>query len=103
MVKQRFLTLFRRWFLTIAKVFGPILVYQFVVLVREHFHYVRFSMVDVLMATLMALALVGLLCGLWAWGEWAWSKLLRLRGFGSELRRCCKNYWRPEPVRATKA
>ena len=40
MVRQRFRVLFRRWFFTLAKVCGPILVYELFVLVRQHFQYV---------------------------------------------------------------
>ncbi len=103
MVRQRFLVLFRRWLFTAAKVFGPILGYELLVLVRQYFQYVPLSIVDLLMGALAALLIIALLCWLWAWGEWSWSKLRRLRGFWDELGRCSRSYWKPEAVRANKA
>jgi len=43
MVKQRFRVLFRRWFFTVAKVCGPILLFELFVLVRQHFKYLPTS------------------------------------------------------------
>ena len=83
MVKQRFLLLFRRWLFTVAKVFGPILLFELFVMVRQHFQYVPLSILDLLMGALVALLIAALLCWLWAWGEWWWSKLRRLRVFGA--------------------
>jgi uncharacterized membrane protein YccC len=102
MVKQRFLVLFRRWLYTIGKVLGPILLFELFVLVREHFQYAPLGIWDLLMGALTALVLTALLCGLWAWGEWWWSKLRRLRGFVSELRHCSRNYWSPPQIKANK-
>ena len=103
MVKQRFLTLFRRWFFTVIKVIGPILLYQLFLSVRDHLRFVPLGTLDVLLGALAILLFVALVCGLWAWGEWAWAKLRRLRGFGSELRRCCRDYWSPQTVTTRKA
>ena len=103
MVKQRFLVLFRRWLFTVAKVFGPILLFEGFVLVRQYLQFVPLSIPDLLMGVITALALTALLCGLWAWGEWWWSKLRRLRGFVSELRQCSRSYWSPEAVKTNKA
>lgn len=103
MVKQRFLVLFRRWLVTVAKVFGPILLFEVFVSVRQYLQYVPLGILDLLMGALMALLLTALLCFLWAWGEWCWSKLRRLRGFVSELRHCSRNYSSPEAVKANKA
>lgn len=103
MVKQRFLVLFQRWLVTVAKVFGPILLFEGFVSVRQYLQYVPLGILDLLMGALMALLLTALLCGLWAWGEWWWSKLRRLRGFVSELRLCSRNYWSPEPLKTKKA
>ena len=103
MVKQRFRVLFRRWFFTLAKVCGPILLYELFVLVRQHFQYVPLSFLDLLEGTLLAFLLTALLCWLWALGEWMWSRLRRLRGFCSELRQCSRSYWKPEAVRTNKA
>ena len=103
MVKQRFLVLCRRWLFTMAKVFGPILLFEGFVFFREYLRYAPLSIWDLLMGVLTALALTALLCGLWAWGEWWWSKLRRLRGFASELRQCSRNYWSPQQVKTNKA
>ena len=80
MVKQRFLVLFRRWLFTATKVLGPILLFEELVSVRRRFHYRPLGISDVLMVGLIALLLMASLCSLWAWGEWGWSKLRRLRG-----------------------
>ena len=53
MVKQRFRVLFRRWFFTVAKVCGPILLFELFVLVRQHFQYVPLSISDLLMGALL--------------------------------------------------
>jgi hypothetical protein len=103
MVKQRFRVLFRRWFFTVAKVCGPILLYELFVLVRQHFQYVPLGFLDLLEGTLVAFLLTALLCWLRALGEWMWSRLRRLRGFLSQLRQCSRSYWNPEAVRANKA
>jgi hypothetical protein len=103
MVKQRFLVLFRHWFFTAARVFGPILGYELFVSVRQYFQYLPVSLVELLMGAGGVLLTIALLCWLWAWGEWWWSKLSRLRGFCGELRRCSRDYWKPEAVRANRA
>ena len=103
MVKQRFLVLFRRWLVTVAKVFGPILLFEVFVSVQQYLQYVPLGILDLLMGTLVTLVLMTLLCFLWGWGEWCWSKLRRLRGFVSELRHCSRNYSSPEAVKANKA
>ncbi len=81
MVKQRFLVLFRRWLFTVARVFGPILLFEGFVLVRQYLNYAPFGFLDLLMGTLFTLLTTALLCLLWAWGDWCWSKLRRVRGF----------------------
>jgi hypothetical protein len=103
MVKQRFLVLFRRWLVTVAKVFGPILLFEVFVLARQHLQYLPLGILDLLTGAILTLMLTALLCGLWAWGEWWWSKLRRLRGYVSELRQCSRSYWNPEAVRTKKA
>ena len=102
MVKQRFLVLYRRWLFTVAKVFGPVLLFEAFVSVRQYLQYAPLGILDVLSGTLLTLMLTTLLCGLWAWGEWWWSKLRRFRGFVGELRQCSRNYWTPEPVKTSK-
>jgi hypothetical protein len=103
MVKQRFLVLFRRWLVTVAKVFGPILLFEGFVLVRQYLQYVPLGILDLLKGAIFAFMLTALLCGLWVWGEWWWSRLRRLRGYVSELRQCSRSYWNPEAVRTKKA
>ena len=103
MVKQRFRVLFRRWFFTVMRFCGPILLYELFRLVRQHFKYAPVGMSDLLMGALTAFLLTALLCWLWALGEWTWSRLRRLRGFVSEVRQCSRSYWRPEAVRTNKA
>ncbi len=103
MVKQRFRVLFRRRFFTVAKVCGPILLFELFVMVRQHFQYVPPSISDLLMGALSAFLLTALLCWLWALGEWLWSRLRRLCGFLSRLRQCSRSYCNPEAVRTNKA
>jgi hypothetical protein len=103
MVKQRFLVLFRRWLVTVAKVFGAILLFEVFVLVRQRLQYAPLGIWDLLTGAILTLMLTALLCGLWAWGEWWWSKLRRLRGYVSELRQCSRSYWNPEAVRTKRA
>jgi len=57
MVKQRFRVLFRRWFFTVAKFCGPILLFELFVAVRQHFQYVPLSISDLLMGALLAFLL----------------------------------------------
>ena len=103
MVRQRFRVRFRRWFFTVTRFCGPILLYELFVLVRQHFQYAPLGMSDLLVGALLAFLLTALLCWLWALGEWMWSRLRRLRGFLSELRECSRSYWKPETVRTNKA
>jgi hypothetical protein len=102
MVKRRFVVLFRRWFVTAVKVFGPILGFELFVFGREYFRCRPLSIEDLLLAGLTALLLIAGLCWLWAWGEWWWSKLRRIRGFGGELARCSRDYWKPAAVKTHK-
>jgi hypothetical protein len=103
MVKQRFLVLFRRWLFTVAKVLGPILLFEGLILIRQHLQYAPLGMLDLLTGALVTLLITSLLCWLWAWGEWWWSKLRRLRGFVSEIRQCSRGYWSPEAVKTNRA
>ena len=103
MVKQRFRVLFRRWFFTVMRFCGPILLYELFALVRQRLQYAPLGMSDLLMGALLAFLLTALLCWLGAIGEWTWSRLRRLRGFVGELRQCSRSFWRPEAVRTNKA
>ena len=103
MVRQRFLVLFGRWAVTVAKVLGPVFLFEIFVLVRQHLNYAPVTVLDLLTGALTSLLITALLCLFWAWGEWWWSKLRRLRGFVGELRQCSRNYWSPEAVKAKKA
>ena len=79
MVKQRFRFLFRRWFFTVARVCGPILLYELLVLVWQYFRYAPLGLLDLLMGAFLAFLLTVLLCWLWALGEGTGSRLRRLR------------------------
>jgi len=103
MVKQRFKVLFRRCLFTAAKVFGPIVLFEVFVLVRQYLQYAPLSGLDLLMGALTTFLLTALLCWFWAWGEWWWSKLRRLRGFVGELRHGSRSYSRTGPVKTSKA
>jgi len=103
MVKQRFRVLFRRWFFTVAKVCGRILLFELFALVRQHFQYVPIGISDVLMGAILASLLTALLCWLWALGEWMWYRLRRLRGFLSGVLQCFRSYWKPDAARMNKA
>ncbi len=103
MVKQRFVTLFRPLIITFTKVFGAVLGYHLFGMAREYFQYLPIRLVELLVGGGAVLLTIALLCWLWAWGEWLWSKLRRLRGFCGELTRCSRDYWKPEAVRINKA
>jgi hypothetical protein len=103
MVRRRFVTLFKPLAVTFAKVFVPVLGYHLFGLARQYFHYLPISLLELLMAAGGVLVSIALGCVLWAWGEWQWSQLRRLRGFARELKRCSRNYWKPETVRIKKA
>lgn len=96
MVKQRFLTRFRPAVVTVLKVFGPVLGYQLLELVLGHFRYLPPSILDVLMVAAAILLVIALICGAWAWGEWSWARLRRLRFFWSEVKRFSREYWSPQ-------
>jgi hypothetical protein len=49
MVKQRFLVPFRRWLVTVAKVFGPILLFEGFVSVRQYLRLTPLGALDLLM------------------------------------------------------
>jgi len=98
MVKRRFLTHFKPWLFAVSRVGGVIVGYQLFDQARMYFQYSPLNIADVVMAATVTLFVVGLLCGLWAWGEWCWFKLRRLRGFCSERKRAFNNHWRRETV-----
>lgn len=102
MVKQRFLTHFKPWFFAVSKVVGVIVGYQLFDQTRMYFQYSPLNIADVVMAAIVTLFVIGLLCGLWAWGEWCWFQLRRLRGFCSERKRAFNNHWRPQTVRTSR-
>ena len=103
MVKQRFLTHFKPWLIAVSKAGALIVTYQLLDQIRIRLQRPPLDISDVMRAATIALLTLGLFCGLWAWGEWWWSKLRRLRGFVKELRLCSRNYWSPKPVEANKA
>ena len=87
MVKQRFLTHFKPWLNAVIKVGGVIVGYQLCDQLRTYLQYAPLNIVDVVVAAIVTLSLIGLLCMIWAWGEWCWFKLRRLRTSCSELKR----------------
>ena len=103
MVRQRFLVLFRRWAFTVAKVLWPVFLFEVFMLVRKHLNYAPVGILDLLAGAFTSLLIAALLCLFWAWGEWWWSRLRRLRGFVGELWQCSRNYWTPEAVKTKKA
>src|SRR6266851_409532 len=102
MVKQRFLTHFKPWLFAVIRVVVPIVGYQLFNKARTYLQYAPLNSVDVLLGAVVALVMAGLLCGLWAWGEWCWFKLQRLRGFCAELKRAFRNHWGPKAVRTSQ-
>jgi hypothetical protein len=102
MVKQRFLTHFKPWLNAVIKVGGVIVGYQLCDQLRTHLQYAPLNIVDVVVAAIVALSLIGLLCMIWAWGEWCWFKLRRLRRFCSELKQAFNNRRRPRTIRTSR-
>ncbi len=103
MVKQRFWTHFKPWLFAVSRVAGPIVGYQFLNQARAFFQYAPLGVADVLVGVSVALLVIGLLCGLWAWGEWCWFRLCSLRGLCSELKRAFINHRRPLAVRTARS
>ena len=103
MVKQRFLTHFKPWLFAVAKVVGLIVGYQLFDETRTYLQYAPLNSVDVVVAATVALLAIGLLCGLWAWGEWCWFKLRSLRRLCSELKQAFNNRRRPRTVRTSRS
>jgi len=60
MVRQRFLVLFRRWAFTVAKVLGPVFLFEIFVLVRQHLNYAPVTILDLLAGAGPALFVLGL-------------------------------------------
>ena len=98
MVKQRFLTHFKPWLFAVSRVGGVIVGYQLFDQTRMYFQYAPLNIADVVTAATVTLFVVGLLCGLWAWGEWCWFQLRGLRGLCRELKRAFVNHRRPRAV-----
>jgi len=102
MVKQRFLTHFKPWLFAVSKVVGLIVGYQLFDKTRTYLQYTPLNIVDVVVAATVALFAISLLCGLWAWGEWCWFKLRRLRQFCSELKQAFNNRRGPRTIRTSR-
>jgi hypothetical protein len=98
MVKQRFLTHFKPWLIAVSKAGALIVVYQLVDQIRARLQYAPLNVFDVMRAAAMALFTLALFCGLWAWGEWCWFKLRRLRRFSSEFRLAFTNHRNPRTL-----
>ena len=87
-----------------ARVCGPILVCELLVLVRQYFQYAPLGLLDLLMGALLVFLLTVLLCWLWArWERVDMVQAAQVTGFVSELRQCSRSYWKPEAVRIDKA
>ena len=102
MVMQRFWTHFKPWLFAVSRVAGPIVGYQLLNQARAFFHYAPLGVADVLVGVSVALLVVGLLCGLWAWGEWCWFRLRAVWWFCSKRKRAFNNHWRPQTVRTSR-
>ena len=98
MVKQRFLTHFKPWLYAVIKVGGVIVGYQLFDQLRMHFQHPPLNIADVVMAATVSVFGLTVLCGIWAWGEWCWFKLRRLRTYCSELKRALNDVRRPPTV-----
>src|ERR1700680_1490401 len=103
MVKQRFLTHFKPWLFAVTKVVGLIVGYQLFDATRTYLQYAPLNSVDVVVAATVALLAIGLLCGLWAWGEGGWFKLRSLRRLFSELKKSFNKRRRPPTVRTSRS
>ena len=103
MVKQRFLTHFKPWLFAVIKVGGLIVGYQLFDQIRTYFQYAPLHIMDVVTASTIALLVIAMICGLWAWGEWCWFKLHRLRRSCRELKQALNNRWRPRTVRTSRS
>jgi hypothetical protein len=93
MVKQRFLTHFKPWLFAVIKVGVLIVGYQLFDQIRAYFQYAPLTIMDVVTASTIALLVITMVCGLWAWGEWCWFRLRRLRALLIELKTACSNHW----------
>jgi len=102
MVKQRFLTHFKPWLFAVIRVVGLIVGYQLFDKTRTCFQYAPLNSVDVAAAAAVALLAIGLLCGVWAWGEWCWFKLRRIRRFCIELKQAFNNRRRQRTIRTSR-
>jgi hypothetical protein len=102
MVKQRFLTHFKPWLSAVIKVGGVIAGYQLFDQLRTRFRYPPLDIVDVVMAATVVLFVIGLLCVIWAWGEWCCFKLRRLRTSCGELKRAFNDVRRSRTVRTSQ-
>jgi hypothetical protein len=103
MVKQRFLTHFKPWLFAVIKVGGLIVGYQLFDQIRTYFQYAPLNIVDVGTAATMALLMIAIVCGFWAWGEWCWFQLRCVRRFCGELKQGFNNRRRPRTVRTSRS
>ena len=102
MVKQRFLTHFKPWLIAVSKAGGLIVAYQLFDQIRTRLQHPPLNISDVVVAATIALLVLALFCGLWAWGEWCWFKLRRLRTTCGELKRAFNDARRPRIVRTSQ-
>lgn len=86
MVKQRFLMHFKPWLIAVSKAGALIVTYQLIDLIRIRLQRPPLDISDVMTAATIALLTLGLLCGLWTWGEWCCFKLRRFHWLRSDYK-----------------
>ena len=102
MIRQQFLRRFKPKLIMILKVFGPVLMFQLLGMVREHYQYPPLGIEEVLVAAGGSLLTVALVLWLWALGEWSWLSLRKIRVFWGELWRFSRKYWQSGAAVATR-
>jgi hypothetical protein len=103
MVKQRFLTHFKPWLIAISKAGALIVAYQLFDQIRKRLQYAPLNITDVVKAATIALLALALFCGVWAWGEWCWFKLRRIRRFSSEFKLAFTNRRSSRPLGTSRS
>jgi hypothetical protein len=86
MVKQRFLTHFKPWLFAVGKAGALIVGYQLFDQIRMRLQCPPLDISDVLVAAAVAISVLALFCGLWAWGEWFWFRLRSFVSLSREFR-----------------
>jgi len=92
MVKQRFLTHFKPWLFAVGKAGALIVGYQLFDQIRIRLQRPPLDISDVLVAAAVAISVLALFCGLWAWGEWFWFRLRSFVRFSREFRLALRDH-----------